>query len=350
MMVLNKPKITLNTCKSIEIFQDYLRQFVKFILICLTLTCFSKTNSVFGQVGAMNFYKVSKSGKDRLNINNRENALLSIAYLEKKNNDFYEKFWEEQKFTSPRDMYLKITESTLHEDGLVIVFDVSPKVVKADTGFTIHRRIAYMLADHLNAKLTENAANTWIQWMIGVNKNYGPTSKRDSLKSNLFKAAFYYIEPKGGDIATMDQAKGKARGRKRITTREYAMIYLKPIMDDILPLYKQFLQLNAVQLYENADLVMEPSKYDPDVISIVYKIDNTTRINDPGYSQLKSLTKTLIPFIERKITPIKTEWLKVRIEVEPIESPRDRTVLGETRLVLPSDSLVQTTMPIDQSN
>jgi len=301
-------------------------------------------------VGAMNFYKVSKSGKDRLNINNRENALLSIAYLEKKNNDFYEKFWEEQKFTSPRDMYLKITESTLHEDGLVIVFDVSPKVVKADTGFTVHRRIAYMLADHLNAKLSENAANTWIQWMIGVNKNYGSIPKRDSLKSNIFKAAFYYIEPKGGDIVTMDQAKGKARGRKRITTREYAMIYLKPMMDDILPLYKEFLQLNAVQLYENANLVMEPSKYDPDVISIVYKIDNVTRINDPGFNQLKSLTAKLIPFIERKIIPIKTEWLKVRIEVEPIESPRDRTVLGETRLELPGDSLAQVINTAEQSN
>ena len=73
----------------------------------------------------------------------------------------------------------------------------------------------------------------------------------------------------------------------------------------------------------------------------LYKIDNKTRINDPGFNQLKSLTERLIPFIERKIRPIKTEWLKVRIEVEPIESPRDRTVLGETRLELPSDSLTQ---------
>ena len=341
MTVLNQLKINLNTCKSIVIFKGYLRQFVKFVLICLALSRFSNKNLVLAQAGAMNFYKVSKSGKDRLNINNRENALLSIAYLEKKNNDFYEKFWEEQKFTSPRDMYVKIMESSLHEDGLVIVFDVSPKVVKADTGFTVHRRIAYMLADHLNAQLTENAANTWIQWMIGVNKNYGPTPKRDSLKSNIFKSAFFYIEPKGGDIATLEEAKGKSKGRKRITTREYAMIYLKPMIDDILPFYKSFLQFNAVQLFENADLVMEPSKYDSDVISIVYKIDNKTRINDPGFNQLKSLTERLIPFIERKIRPIKTEWLKVRIEVEPIESPRDRTVLGETRLELPSDSLTQ---------
>jgi len=95
---------------------------------------------------------------------------------------------------------------------------------------------------------------------------------------------------------------------------------------------------------------MEPSKYDPDVISIVYKIDNVTRINDPGFNQLKSLTAKLIPFIERKIIPIKTEWLKVRIEVEPIESPRDRTVLGETRLELPGDSLAQVINTAEQSN
>lgn len=350
MMISNTFKTSLNTCKSIVIFQPYSNEFVKSVLIYLILSLLGHSGSVFGQVGAMNFYKVSKSGKDKLNINNRETALLSIAYLEKKNNTFYEKFWEEQKFTTPRDMYLKIVESTLHEDGLVIVFDVSPKVVKADTGFTIHRRIAYMLADHLNSKLTQNSANTWIQWMIGVNKNYGPQQKKDSLKSNLFKAAFYYIEPKGGDIVTMDQAKGKARGRKRITTREYAMIYLQPLMEDILPLYKEFLQFNALQLHENADLVMEPSKYDTDVISVVYKIDNIARINDPNYNQLKSLTAKLIPFIERKMQPIQTEWLKVRIEVEPIESPRDRTVLGETRLELPNDSLAQVSSPIIESN
>jgi hypothetical protein len=350
MKVFKNSKIMLNTCKSIVIFTSYLKQFVKIVLISFTILCFSGQNNLFGQVGAMNFYKVSKSGKDKLNITNRERALLRIAYYEKSNNDFYEKFWEKQKFTSPRDMYLKIVESSLHEDGLVIVFDVSPKVVKADTGFTIHRRIAKMLSQHLNSKLANDSTNTWIQWMIGVNKNYGPQPKKDSLKSNLFKAAFFYIEPKGGDIALMDEAKGKARGKKRITTREYALIFLKPMLEDILPQYKAFLQFNAVQLYENADLIMEPNKFDTDVISIVYKIDEKTRINDPGFAQLRDLTNRLIPFIENKIKPIKNDWLKIRIEVEPIESPRDRTVLGETKLELPTDSLMIQATPEIKTN
>ena len=104
MTVLNQLKINLNTCKSIVIFKGYLRQFVKFVLICLALSCFSNKNLVLAQAGAMNFYKVSKSGKDRLNINNRENALLSIAYLEKKNNDFYEKFICIFKLFSDKDL------------------------------------------------------------------------------------------------------------------------------------------------------------------------------------------------------------------------------------------------------
>jgi hypothetical protein len=111
------------------------------------------------------------------------------------------------------------------------------------------------------------------------------------------------------------------------------------MMDDILPHFKAFLQLNALQLYENAELKMEPNRYDPNVISIVYRIDNLARVNDPGYAQLRHLTNRLIPFVEVKIKPIKTEWLKIRFEVEPIESPRDRTVLGETKIELLSDSL-----------
>lgn len=332
---LDWSKVTGRNCKSLQMFRLKQLSFVK-ISVFLLILVFVKMETVSAQAGAMSFYKASSSGNDKLNINNREYALLSIAYYEKKMNHLYESFWRDYSFKTPRDMFVRIMESTLHEDGLVLVFDVAPKVAEQDTGFVKHQRFSDMLAGYLTDKMIKtDSAHKWIRWMTGINENYGPAKKKDTLSSGIYKSAFRYIDPPGGDISTLDKPKGKARGRRRISVREYAMLYLTPMLDDIRPEFEAFLQLNALRMFENAELKMEPNKFDPDVISIVFRIDNLGRINDPGYAQLRHLTQTLLPFVERKIKPIKNEWLKIRFEVEPIESPRDRTVLGETVIEQP---------------
>lgn len=318
-------------------------EFVK-IFILSAFFFISSFSLAHAQVGAMNFYKISKSGNDKLNINNREYALLSIAYLEEKNNRLYEEFWNDEGFKSPRDMFVKLSESSLHEDGIVIIFDISPKVARRDTGFVKHKRFAHLLSRELNKKMTKvDSAFKWVKWMVGINENYRVQKRSvDSLNALLYKFAFRYVDPPGGDIALLDEPSGKAKGRRRISVREYAMIYLKPMLDDIKPKFIEFLEFNALQEFENAELKMEPSRYDSDVISIVFRIDNKTRVLDFGYNQLKQLTNELLPFVEKKIRPMKTDWLKIRFEVEPIESTRDRMILGETKLELPTDSTLIT--------
>ena len=59
--------------------------------------------------------------------------MAGIKYLEKKNNNWYERFWIEERFTSPGDIYVQLLPSTAHAEGIVVVFDLSEEVIKKDS-------------------------------------------------------------------------------------------------------------------------------------------------------------------------------------------------------------------------
>lgn len=269
--------------------------------------------SIYAQISALDFYAVTRAGGDKVSITKTEYALLSIAYQEKKMNNWYEKFWVEEGFTSPEDMFVHIQRSSIHEEALMIVFDITEPVAKLDSLFDVHLRIADMLQGHLQSQIKLDSTY-WIQWITAVNENYAPEKLVN--RRLVQKQQVKIIKPENGDLSLLKPTLGIGRQEMRIPARDIAALYLEGAIDDLHLVYKDFLQISGFELYQNAEIILEKNKADYDLLSFVFVMDSPTARSDPGLNAHRSIAKQFREFINRKAEPIQTKWLKIRFEAD----------------------------------
>jgi hypothetical protein len=288
-------------------FMQLLKSFILFSLYQLLAI------NVHAQISAMDFYAVTRAGDDKVSITQTEYALLSIAYQEKKMNNWYEKFWVEEGFLSPEDMYVRIQRSSIHDESLMIVFDVTEPVIKADSTYEIHLRIADMLQGHLQSQIKLDSTD-WVQWITAVNENYIPVNP---VKSRLVqKQQVKIIRPENGDLNRLNPQVGKGRQEMRIPARDLAALYLEGSIEDLHLVYKGYLSISGLQLFQNAEILIEKNKADNDLLSFVFVMDTETARNDPGLKAHRNMAKQFREFIMRKVEPVQTKWLRIRFEAD----------------------------------
>lgn len=269
--------------------------------------------SIYAQISALDFYAVTRAGDDKVSITKTEYALLSIAYQEKKMNNWYEKFWVEEGFTSPEDMFVRIQRSSIHDEALMIVFDVTEPVVKSDSLFDVHLRIADMLQGHLQSQIKLDSTQ-WVQWITAVNENYTPGK---SVNRRLVqKQQMKIIKPENGDLSLLSPSIGIGRQEMRIPARDLAALYLEGAIEDLHLVYKDFLLISGFELYQNAEIILEKNKADNDLLSFVFVMDSQTARSDPGLKAHRSMAKQFREFINRKAEPMQTKWLRIRFEAD----------------------------------
>lgn len=280
------------------------------------------------QVSGFDFYRISATGGDRINIGQIEFARLTLAYQEKKMNNWYEKFWKKEGFKSPDFCYVRVTETPLHPDALLLVFEVADTLAQIDTAYAIHHRIAQMLIDDLKPKIDMDSTQ-WIQWMAAISPNYMFKNGRKSNKQLMNSSELEYLIPDSGKVELLAPPTMKGTKMMRITTIEYAIEFLKPSIEDLHLLYKQFLDFNGLILHLNAEIKIEKNRFNEDAVNFVFKLDSLAESNDPNLTQHKALAKQMHAFITRKAEPIQTKWLRFRFEAQLLDKKVGNTLLFE---------------------
>ncbi|TNE74218.1 hypothetical protein EP331_02330 [bacterium] len=292
-------------------------------LVILILAFLFLPINLCAQVGAMDFYNVTRSGSDKVSITKMEYAWLSILYQEKKMNNWYEKFWVNEGFTSPEDMYVHLEISNLNQEAFVLVFDVSKGVQQADSTFEIHTRIVDMLQGDLQKRIQLDST-AWVQWMAAVNENYNSGEKKSEFLKNM---SFRYIVPENGDLSKLKPSKGIGRQQMRVAAKDLAYLYLNPAIDDLHLVYKDFLKISGFELYQDAEIILERNKGDDDLLSFVFVMSREVARSDRNLQAHRSMAKQFKSFITRKSEPVKTDWLRFRIEADTTGNIRDRVWL-----------------------
>lgn len=282
----------------------------------------------FAQVSGFDFYRLSTTGGDKISISQIEYAQLTLAYQEKKMNNWYEKFWLKDGFNSPEYCYVRVIEAPSHTDALFLVFEVADTLARIDTAFAIHKRIAQMLIDDLKPKINMENPD-WIQWMAAISPGYNSKKERKSNKQLMYSTSLEYLIPDSGKVELLPPPTRNGTTMMRISTLDYAMQFIRPSLEDLHLLYKQFLNINGLKLFLNAEIAIEKNRFNDDMISFVFKLDSLAESNDPKFVQHRALAKQMHDFIVRKAAPIQTKWLRFDFEVQLLDKRQGNIVLHE---------------------
>ena len=314
----------------VKVFQMIVKQIIKSITYTTFLILvFSPLGTiVYGQASAFDFYIISSSGSDKINITKREYALLTLQYYEKKMNNWYEKFWVKENFISPDDIYVRLTSSPQQGDSFVLIFELTKPVLEIDSTLEVHKRISAMLTEDLQKKIRLDSTN-WIQWMTAYTTDFNPSRDYKDVRSLVRSSKLNYIIPEQENLDELPTLSDEGRETLRIDSRTYAFTFLEPIIEDLHILYKQYLNFNGLELYSNAQIVMEKNKFNDDMITFLFKMDEKTLNSDPRLDVHRDMAKQLLSFVKRKVNPIQTRWLRFRFEADKTGKLADRVLLIE---------------------
>ena len=261
--------------------------------------------------------KYTSSGKEKVTLTEQEWLMAGIKYLEKKNNNWYERFWIEEGFTSPGDIYVQLLPSTAHAEGIVVVFDLSEEVIKKDSTLEIHERIAEMLFDQYRGYVEEE----WPVWMAGYRVGY----TGDPLRANM--RAYNLFIPKDNNLDELPAGKGIGNERITMPVNEYVLKRMHLAVEDLRTVYKDFLDLSGLEIGYDARLSMGIDSKRDNVINVEFWLNEQTQKADPNLKVHRDMADRFVKFLERKSKPYKPDWLFIKAIADTTNGRRLPVVL-----------------------
>lgn len=261
--------------------------------------------------------KYTTSGKERVTLTQQEWVMAGIKYLEKKNNNWYERFWQDEGFSSPEEIYVQLLPSTAHSEGIVVIFDLSEEVLKADSSLKVHKRIARMLFDQYRGYLDEE----WPVWMSGYRVGY----TGDPLKANM--RGYQLIIPEDNDFDQLPPEDGIGNERLTMPVNEYVLKRMHLAVEDLRIVYKDFLDLSGLEIGYDARLSMGIDEKRDNVINVEFWLNEQTQKADPNLKVHRDMADRFVKFLERKSKPYKPDWLFIKAIADTTNGRRLPVVL-----------------------
>lgn len=280
------------------------------IVWVLWIFLFSSRLGVMAQSSTDMFVKRTTSGTNIITLPKKDLTLAPLLYLEKKQNNIYESFWVSEGLTSPEDMYVRLVPAKLISHAYVVVFSISPKLLAYDPDLEIHGRISEMMYDFFRPYTKQD---NWITWMSGVEYDYN----NDRILTNeANNARFELIDPKADQLREEELKDSIAISRVSVTAQEYAWQRLRLAAEDLIPVYRSFLNISGLDYGLHAEIDIRIDSVRANAILLFFTLQPEAVKADPEFSGHNRIAKTFVDFLYRKSEPFRPEWLILQAKAD----------------------------------